>query len=382
MKHFTRIILAASLLFTSLTPAYARADHRAPAQAMTAQDLGPDARNFEREFVDLADRTRTVTYSLDNLDRMLGDLETLDRVVKMSISERTALEAVNRLATAIDLYTLILQDQRIKPEVKIGHTSSLEGAIYQSFITLLRHYGADPVDPNTRQIPKRALFTKIIQEMGIDVRSFTSRPRDAFGNRVYAPFEKLYRDQATQQVIAKLQQLAADAHTTADGDRGLIAQNSREMMQEIAVDNSVKTVNDRRAAQWVTAGTYGLLAVASFFVIVDYVGVIDGMIGGVGRTEVSQLVTGIINFSLLFAVATLKAASIRGHVRAMVLNLQEILKDPKNLANRTPVRRSLATWLFRKSVDFESELTKLRDATAIRAAGGAGARCHAVHGGG
>lgn len=380
MKHFSQIFLAASLLISSLAPSYSMAAmERTPAQAFTAQDLGSDARAFSREFTDLADRTRTVSYSLDNIDAMLGDLETLDRIVKMSISEQSAIEAVNRLASAIDLYTLILQDQRIKPEEKIGHTSNLEGKIYQSFITLLRHYGADPVDPNSRQIPNRSIFKKIIQEMGIDVRSFASRPRDAFGQRVYAPFEKLYRDQATQQVIAKLQQLAADAHTTADGDGGLIAQNSRDMMKEIAIDNSVKTVNDRRAAQWVTAGTYGFLAVASFFVIVDYVGIVDGMLGGVGRTEVSQLVTGIINFSLLFSVATLKAASIRAHVRTMVLNLQEILKDPKNLANRTPIRRSLATWLFRKRIDFDSELTKLQQATTIRASGGAGARCHAVH---
>lgn len=380
MKHLSYILLSASLLISSLTPSFAMAGGRAPAQAMSVQDLGPDARAFERSFTDLADRTRTVTYSLENIDAMLGDLETLDRVVKLSISEQSAMEAVTRLASAIDLYTLILQDQRIKPEDKIGHTSNLEGVIYQSFITLLRHYGADPVDPNTRQIPNRSIFRKVIQEMGIDVRSFASRPRDAFGARVYAPFEKLYRDQATQAVIVKLQQLAADAHTTADGDGGLIAQNSRDMMKEIAIDNSVKTVNDRRAAQWVTSGTYGLLAVVSFFFIVDYVGIIDGMIGGVGRTEVSQLITGIINFSILFAISTLKAASIRGHVRAMVLNLEQILKDPKNLANRTPMRRSLATWIFRKRVDFESELTKLRESSALRAAGGAGARCHAVHG--
>lgn len=379
MKQWMPYFLSLSLLLTGLQPAHSQSVPNHPRSESAVMELGPDSREFRRELVDLNDSSRQIVYSLENIDAVANDLENVDKIVLKSISEKSARIAVERLSSAIDLYTAILLDQRIKGEEKINYTSALEGGIYQAFISLLRHYGADPLDPKTREIPQRNIVRKIIHEMMIDVRSLASRSRDAFGERVYSPFEKLYRDQATQKVIAKLQNLALQSHTTQDGDGGMIAENSRDMMKEIAIDNSVKTVNDRRAAQWITTGTYGVLAVVSFFVIVDYVGLVDGILGGAGRTEVSQLVTGVINFSILSSVAILKAASIRGHVRAMVLNLQDILKDPKNFENRTPIRRSLATWLFRKRIDFDQELQSLNEFIPKSQGGGGRVRCNAAH---
>lgn len=370
--------MGAVLLATSLQPLQLKAQTAPAANQSVNASLGEDSQNFRRSFADLQDASKSVEYSLRNMDGMMADLDHMDRLARASISERAAIELVNRLGTAIDLYVLVLQDQRIPGERKIDLTSSLEGGMYQAFVSLLRQLGADPLDPKTRTIPNRSLLRKLLHEIGVDMRAFVSAPRDAFGKSVYSPFEKLYRDQATQQVLVKLQDLAKQTHTIQDGDRGAITENSRDMLQEIVVDNSVKTVNDRRVAQWAAVGAYGLLAVASFFVIVDYVGIVDGMLGGVGRTEMSQLITGVINFSVMFSVATLKAASIRGHVRQMVLDLQTSLKNPAD-GKISPLRHSLATFLFRKQIDFDAQLARQGSQSLFNAGGGARLRCSQLH---
>lgn len=364
MEFVKRLLIASVFLVSSINPAFAQ--HAGPQESrLTSQaDLGIDSSTYRREFRDSRDPSKAVIYSTASLQSMLADLEHMDQVARRNLNRESAIDLVERLSTAIDLYILVLQDQRIPGESKINITAPMEGGMYQAFLSVLRHYGADPVDPKTREIPKRGFLRKIVQEMGVDVRSFVS-----------SPFEKLYRDQATQFLLGKLQDLARQAHTVNDGDKGLIAENSRDMMKEIVVEKSVQTVNDRRAAQWFTAGTYGLLSIVSFFVIIDYVGIIDGMLGGVGRTEMSQLITGIINFSILFSAAALKAASIRGHVRKMVLDMQKILTDPASQASNTPMRRALATWMFRKQIDFDRELT----ARGVRPQGGGALRCSMIH---
>lgn len=348
MRAILNIIFSALFLTATLHSSYALADNRSAIQ----QNEEVTAKNFKKEFRSISNPQQSVEYSVKNIQGMLNDLEESDRFSRASITREVAVDLVDRLSTAIDLYVLVLQDKDTPGEKRHEEIiSRLEGKIYQSFISLLRHYGADPVDKKTRQIPQRSLFTKVVQEMMIDVKAFTTFSTDAAGRSVYSPIEKVYRDQATQEVLVKLQNFTKQMRQIDDGDKGDLIGVGQEIIQEHVVDPAIKTVNDRWQAQWITAGAYGALSIITFFVIFDYVGVVDGLLGGAGRTEVSQLVTGIINFSIFASMAILKAASIRGHVRDMVLNLQNLLKDPK-ASEIHPVKYSIATLLFRKKLNF------------------------------
>lgn len=359
MKSFFKLIMSSVMMLSLWSPAFATEQ---------AKDLGPDSRQFSVEFPDISRPDEKVVYSLANIRGIEKDLETLDALARQGLSERTAQEIVERLVVAIDLYAMINEDRRTHTDKRIELTSTLEGAIYQAFISLLRQRGEDRLNIQG-DIPKRSLAKKLIEEMVNDVKGVFSWKSDGLGDRVYGPFEKLRRDQATQKVIQHLQEKAIQFRTVDDGNpkRALVG-NSRDMILEYPVKFGKAVTEDRRKAQWAAVGTYGTLAVASFFVIIDYVGIVDGWTGGVGRSEMSELVTGIINFSILNAMAVLKAGSIRDHIRKMVYNLESLAKvDGEWSKNEkgewvvvdngskdiSKTRRSLAAIIFGKLLKFD-----------------------------
>lgn len=306
--------------------------------------------SFANDSIDSRTFSRDVygeTYSLENFNQVIESLELLDKQLNFAVSESISQEALIKIGSAIDLYQIILQDTRLPGSERINYTSRLEGGIYQALITLLRHRGADRVDVN-RMIPNRSMLKKLFEEVLQDLKSYTTRSKDFNQEKIYEPLERVNRDQTTQHAIVKLQSFARFLQTVQDGDDGDLRQNSKDMLNDIFIQNSQLVIKDRKVAHWITAGFYGVMAVASFFIIVDYVGFVDKIMGGYGSTEMSRLVTGILNFSMMFTASILKAGSIRGHTQKMINQLSEILKG-KDLPN-SEVKRSMAAILFRLKV--------------------------------